>query len=516
MSTIYKWFSVTIVVVFLLFSWWFAQEGSNDYCDAISLDLLWPSIVIWGQDYRYELSVHLASSANLDGLQEDAVISPQEILSQMIVQYELLYWWRVLQRSSTSSFDVSINQLGSYMIRTLVQYNSCSYLLENTVTAYDAIFAYIWPYIDEFGIGIIQNMSQNNLFLRPFVVGDDLAAIVPLLRSHWSVLVQAQDIYFSLNNYAIIFDILRLLDQDPSIDISEKRIFVIDDMDKVIVKKFLTRFARSFDNVSVYVISSSEAMSMFLSLSIGKTDYISEDIEQSLLYLSPSGWTYSFSYILDYLLFQWFPLDMLLWMLSCIFAVLFIVFCKQMIGVSSYGVYYPILFAIAGHVVWLYTSLFLLIMAIFAKIVLILFTRNFTLLVTAKIWLYLSFYVFFTIFGLMVLSALGFIQGDFVVFNQPMMIFIYIAIPLIATKLWTSNSLHSIKKQFGSLLVFVLLSAISYSIIQSTFLHHIILQYPALLFIAIVCIVFIGRYTGLQLLELVRFWPLIAHLRKKK
>lgn len=88
---------------------------------------------------------------------------------------------------------------------------------------------------------------------------------------------------------------------------------------------------------------------------------------------------------------------MLVLLLLCIFAVLFIVFCKQVIGISSYGVYYPLIFALSFHVVGLKTSLFLLIVAIVAKMIIIAFTRKFTLLATAKIGLQTVVYIFLTI-----------------------------------------------------------------------------------------------------------------------
>jgi len=149
--------------------------------------------------------------------------------------------------------------------------------------AYEGIFAYIGPYVDEFGLGIVQNMSQNDLFLRPFVVDDVGTSVLPTLRQHWSVLVQAQDIYFSVKNYSLIFDVLRLMENDVTIDISQKRIFIIDDMEKSVVKKILARFTRTFDNASLYVISEQEAMNMFLQFSIGKTLIDQGILDNSLL-----------------------------------------------------------------------------------------------------------------------------------------------------------------------------------------------------------------------------------------
>jgi hypothetical protein len=80
-----------------------------------------------------------------------------------------------------------------------------------------------------------------------------------------------------------VFDVLRLIDNDPAIDLSNKRIFIIDDMQKSILKKFLARFTRNLSDASLYVVSSQEAMNMFLQFSIGKTDHDDEMLAISRL-----------------------------------------------------------------------------------------------------------------------------------------------------------------------------------------------------------------------------------------
>jgi len=180
--------------------------------------------------------------------------------------------------------------------------------LEKSIQSYDAIYTYIGPYIDEFGVGIIQNMSQNNLFLRPFIVHDDSllssSSLLSTLRQNWSHIVHTQDIYFSIKNYSMIFDVLRLMQEDDAIDLSTKNIFIIDDTNKSIVKKFLARFSRTIEGANIFVISSQEAMNVFLQLAIGKTSYDQSILDRSLLQASGSRFSYSFGHVVDYLLFQ--------------------------------------------------------------------------------------------------------------------------------------------------------------------------------------------------------------------
>jgi len=487
-------------------------------CDNVIFTLVWSESVVLEKPYTYSLSVALLDSSSVLSDNISDVVAPQDIIQSTNVRYEFLFGTRILERSSEQDFSVTFSELWSYTLRAVIDYEWCDYTIEKSIVSYEDIFVYIGPYLDEFWLGIIQNMGQNGLFLRPFIVMNDTttSGLVPSLRQHWSTISHAQDIYFSLQNYSLIFDVLRLMDTDPSIDLSSKRIFIIDDMQKSIVKKFLARFARTLDTVWLYVISSQEAMNMFLQLSIGQTDYDQEVLSSSYLQFSWSRISYSFGYVIDYLLFQWFPLDMLLLILSCVVAVLFIVFCKQILGFSSFGVYYPLLFAISLHVIWLKTSLFLLLIAFITRMIVIGFTRRFTLLATAKLWLQVVLYILFTVIGLVIVRWLWFIDSDFIVFTYPMTLFVYIALLLVASKLWTTSLTGISMKQLSMIGFFLILSRISYLIIQSDWVHHLILLYPSVILFAIIIIALLGRYTGLQLLEFVRFWPLIKHIRGKK
>lgn len=523
MRTIYKYFLFTITILFVIFgsTYSFADVNTDSFsCDDIWFSIVGPDAVIVGSGYTYWLSVAFLDSSltSFDSL--DAVIVPQDIISDSKVRHELIRSNKVLQRSTDLDFDPDFSALWTYTVRSTVSYKSCSYTLEKDVGAYKSIYVYVWQYIDDFNFGIIQNIKQNDVLLRTFIITDEMIAnptmFMQMIRQQRSYLSHANDIYFSLKNYSLVFDVLLLLDKDPLVGLSSKNVFIVDDTNKSIAKKFLARFVQKVKPLWLYIISPDEMIDMFLQLSIGKQPYSFELIQDSLLQFSWSKFGYSFSHVVDYLLFQWFPLDMLMLILSCVVAVLLIVFVKQFIGISSYGVYYPLIFAIAIHVVWLKTSLFLLFVAFVAKMFVIMFTRRLTLLATAKLWLQIVLYIFLTVFGLVVLKSLNLLTTDFVIFTNPMMLLAYFAILLMASKIWTSSLTTISVKQASSVWWFLLLSLLCYAIIQSGTTHYVVLLYPGIVFLVILLLIWFWRYTGLQLMEYIRFWPLIDHIRKKK
>ena len=157
-------------------------------------------------------------------------------------------------------------------MRTTVTYNHCRYALEKNIVGYKAIYVYIGTYMDDFNFGIIQNIKQNDVLLRTIVITDEMvanpSAFLQMIQQQRSYIKYTKDIFFSLKNYSLIFDVLRLFEKDTSAHLSSKRVFIIDDTNKVIVKKFLARFMSAIDVSSVYVISPGDAITIFLQLSI--------------------------------------------------------------------------------------------------------------------------------------------------------------------------------------------------------------------------------------------------------
>jgi hypothetical protein len=220
--------------------------------------------------------------------------------------------------------------------------------------------------------------------------------------------------------------------------------------------------------------------------------------------------------VIDYLLFYWFPLDTLVILLSIIMAILFIVFCKQVIWLSSFGVYYPILFALSLHTIWLKTSFALLLLAILTKITIIFLIRKYTILATAKLGFQLFIYIVYIILWLVIYSMVfGSRWVEYTIFTNPMILIAIVATLLVWTKVWTLSSLRITKTQVWNLIWFVILSIVSYFIINSSALHTFILLYPLVIILWAIIIIVLWRYTWLQFVEYIRFWPLIRHLRKK-
>lgn len=69
---------------------------------------------------------------------------------------------------------------------------------------------------------------------------------------------------------------------------------------------------------------------------------------------------------------------------------------------------------------------------------------------------------------------------------------------------------------FVSFIQFIIISLVTYLILSSTNLQQFLISYPDSLFFILILNFMIGRYTGLQLFEYIRFTPLIKKLQEEE
>lgn len=516
-----KIFGITILF-FALFLWTgFGQQDhlAGDYCDSVWFILQWSRVSIKDVSQEYSIGVTFSDTGLSTLFNQDVMVVPNEILEETSTSWEIIFDERRVLSSNDKSITYTFDSYGNYILRVTVEYEWCTRTIEQSIGIYEEIYTYVWPFIQDFNYGILTNIRENNKLLHTYI--PDVQTFSEPERfwtnivNQQAVIGQSTALFFSTNQYALVFDSIHRL-QVLWIDFSDIPIFLIDDTNKTIVTKFLVRFMKEYNIHTVHIIDNEEFITMLLSLSVGKPPYSLENLESFSVRIGDVSSYLSLGWIVDYLLFYWFPLETLVILLSIIMAILFIVFCKQVVWLSSFGVYYPILFALSLHTIWLKTSFALLLLAILTKITIIFLIRKYTILATAKLGFQLFIYIVYIILWLVVYSMVfGSRWVEYTIFTNPMILIAIVATLLVWTKVWTLSSLRITKSQVWNLIWFVILSIVSYFIINSSVLHTFILLYPLVIVLSAVIIIILWRYTWLQFVEYIRFWPLIRHLRKK-
>jgi uncharacterized membrane protein len=90
----------------------------------------------------------------------------------------------------------------------------------------------------------------------------------------------------------------------------------------------------------------------------------------------------------------------------------------------------------------------------------------------------------------------------------------YITQLMVSFRLFKKWTIFSLKSR-QTLLLFGALSIIIYVVFHSQDIQEWMLTHPLFILVVIFVIMIMGRYTGLQATEVVRFWPLIKKQFKK-
>ena len=184
-------------------------------------------------------------------------------------------------------------------------------------------------------------------------------------------------------------------------------------------------------------------------------------------------------------------------------------FLKQVIGITTFGLYTPSIVALSFLALgWWIGLLFLIFILVtgyatrtlmkrwrllyIPKVAIILVVVSFTLLLLVAIgtWFGLSF-TRDTVFILLILSTLA---ENF--------------LNLKTEEGWWSALLSIVETIFGALLCFF--------VVQWQFLQSIVLAYPEIIIATIPINIFLGQWTGLRLIEYVRFREVFKHLQEEE
>lgn len=184
-------------------------------------------------------------------------------------------------------------------------------------------------------------------------------------------------------------------------------------------------------------------------------------------------------------------------------------FLKQVIGITTFGLYTPSIVALSflalGWWVGLLSLLFILIMGYITRSAM----KQWRLLYIPKVAIILTV----VSITLLCLVAIGTASG--LIFSRDTIFILLIMSTLSENFLnlkteegWWSALIGVLETVFGSLLcVFI---------IQSQTLQSVVLAYPELIFGTIIINIFLGRWTGLRLLEYFRFREVFSHLQEEE
>ncbi|MBI2464339.1 PKD domain-containing protein [Candidatus Peregrinibacteria bacterium] len=211
------------------------------------------------------------------------------------------------------------------------------------------------------------------------------------------------------------------------------------------------------------------------------------------------------SHILNFMIHRGIPSNSLQLLLMIPVIVTFVAFMKQIVGVTTFGVYTPSIVTLSFIALDISYGLIILIILLVIGTLIRLFLRRYRLLYIPRIAILLTF-ASITIVGILFLGALFDISDLVSISIFPMLIMSTLVEKFVSIQTGTG---------FKSALVLIsetiVVSILCYYLVEWDFLKILMLSHPELILVFLVINVILGRWTGLRIFEYVRFREVIRH-----
>ncbi len=378
---------------------------------------------------------------------------------------------------------------------------------------YKHTIIYLWEENEELNLWFQQNFDKTQTqFLKIFLsekpnFGDE--EIMSKINENIENIKKSEKIIINTNNFDVLFQLLSRTNNLEELNLKQKEIYFITNTNKFFLKRMLAKYIKNIGVEKIYTIPKDEILNFLSTLSLNK-------ITNQEVYITPFSLTFQetpklllISYLVDNLISNGFPIDLIGILLILAISALVVSIFRQVIWFSVFWIYSPILFALSMAVLWVQTSLWLLFTWFIAKIITSLFCKRIYLLHNAKttFLIMLYFLIIITVIGLDNVFKTNFVSLN--IFTTMFSLFPIVFIIIVTDKVFNDGFKTFTRWRRVSFAEFLIVSFSVRGLINRSSLKHVLLSYPESIIIILILNIIVGRFTGLQVLEYLRFMPLI-------
>jgi hypothetical protein len=175
-----------------------------------------------------------------------------------------------------------------------------------------------------------------------------------------------------------------------------------------------------------------------------------------------------------------------------------ITFLKQVIGVTTFGLYTPAVITLSFVALGWKIGLMLLLLIVAAGYLMRAFMARYRLLYVPKIA------VILTVISLVLLVVLA-VAAIFEITLEPDTIFILLIMTTLSEEFMSVKAEQGLRTALTAILETVLVALLCTSIVQWSVFTSLLLAYPEIIVLTLLVNISLGRWTGLRLSEVVRF-----------
>lgn len=323
-----------------------------------------------------------------------------------------------------------------------------------------------------------------------------------------SSLTNADIIVINSRDVITIFNDIEKMQRLRESSFSQKKFFIISDYQKNFLSKVLASPLAHLKIDNISVISSDQLNTLLNQWSWGNNRSVT--LGEHLSY-EKSGFAFTMNSFLEYLAYAGISYEFLGFLLTlAVVAVVFNIF-KQVIGFDVFSIYHPMLLAIIISQIGLAFGLAFILIAVISFYIVKFITNKIQLLYNARKSFLISVYILMTLLALSLDNVLG--TGFFysTMFESPLAIIAIFAILFIVEKIIENIKFFS-KSGIFLIIQYIFVVAVACLILQSKSLQYFLISFPDLIFVIVIVNFLVGRYMGLQIVEYIRFLPILRSL----
>lgn len=501
------------VLLYLLFSFSFlyADTLENDtfvqfpndldiYCPDSKYKVLWPSEIKYWRNIEYTVKSHW------------------DIPSFMLENWFIKIYknWEEVIHNDWFSIFYNFPELWEYEIFSYVLDSQwCEYEIWKKIATYDRIFYYIWDDVQQLNL-ILSSFNNKNIFLKKsflpqknIFVEEDFFQVI---SDDISYFIDSEIIIVNNVNFPSIFEFLWKLWNLYWLSLSEKEIYLITHTNTNFLKRTLAQYLKKIWIVKIWIIETWDLLRFLDDISYETFNQDDKSYIQTFsISLEDVDKQYFLSYIVDFLIYNEFPINFLWLILTLSVSVLIVTIFRQIIWFSVFWVYNPILFAVSMLILWINLTFILLFIWFLSTLIIRYFNKKIYLLYSAKVSLLMIIYfiIWFLVFWLDKYFWLNYI--DYSILTNAFIIFPFVFLIIISNKVFSENFSLFSKWWIFSFVEFLIVSFIIYTVITWSTFQFFMLSFPDIIFLILFINILVWRFTWLQILEYFRFMPLIKN-----
>ena len=459
---------------------------------------------------KFNVKKNKEYSYSVQTQQDISLIEPQEWFVKIYKNWDEIF------ESEGLWTNYKFEKVGQYEIFVYIREEQwCQYQIWEKINVFEKIFFYIWKDIQQLDL-VQSSYEDKSIFLKKAFVPEKTLFLedefFQIISEDISYFVDAEKIIINTSNFPSIFEFLWKLANLYQTELNQKDIFLITDTNTNYIKRILAQYINKINVQNIFIVKNDYLIRFMDALS-----YENFQAEQKH-YIHIFSVTfqdiqtqYFLSYIVDFLIYNEFPINLLWVIITLAVAALIVTIFRQIIGFSVFGVYNPILFAVSMLVLWIEITFSLLFIWLISTLLINLFTSKIYLLYSAKISLLMIVYFLITFLVFWLDNFLGLYFIDYTVFSNSFIIFPVVFLIIVSNKVFGSNFSLFSKWWWVSFLEFLTVSLIIYFLLTWPNFQFFMLSYPDILFLIVILNILVGRFTWLQLLEYLRFMPLLKY-----